>query len=102
MTRRILVIEDEPEIAQLTQLHLRELAGRVDTVGDGALGLQMAQSGRYDLVILDLMLPGLDGVEVCRRLRASDTYIPISDVDRTLIGTGSGARFGVGRGRLCH
>jgi DNA-binding response OmpR family regulator len=91
MTRRILVIEDQPEIAQLTQLHLRELVDRVDTVGDGASGLEMALSGRYDLIILDLMLPALDGLDVCRRLRASDTYIPIliltarsSELDRVL------------------
>ena len=91
MTRRILVIEDQPEIAQLAQLHLRELAERVDTVGNGSSGLEMALSGRYDLIILDLMLPGLDGLDVCRRLRASDTYVPIlmltarsSELDRVL------------------
>jgi len=70
--RRILVVEDDRDIAHLLTLHLGDLGYRVDVAGDGARGLARARAGRYDLVILDLMLPQLDGLELCRRLRAED------------------------------
>jgi len=77
MPKRILVVEDNRDLAQLLDLHLRDLSYRVDLAHDGNAGLSKATSGGYDLVILDLMLPGLDGLEICRRLRRAATYVPI-------------------------
>lgn len=72
--RTILVIEDDPDIAQLVQLHLRDTGYQVDVAQDGSAGLQQALGKSYDLVILDLMLPGVDGLEVCRKLRGTSKY----------------------------
>ncbi len=69
--RRVLVVEDDADIAHLLSLHLADLGCRVDVAADGATGLARARGGGYDLVILDLMLPQLDGLELCRRLRAA-------------------------------
>ena len=71
-SRRILVIEDARDIAQLVQMHLRDLNYHVDVAYDGGIGLEMALASRYDLIVLDLMLPGVDGLEICRRLRTHD------------------------------
>jgi DNA-binding response OmpR family regulator len=86
-----LVIEDNRDIAELVRLHLQDLSLRVDTAGDGLRGLEMAREGLYDLLILDLMLPGLDGLEICRQLRNGDYYLPIlmltarsTEMDRVL------------------
>ena len=73
-SRRILVIEDARDIAQLVQLHLRDMGHHVDVAHDGSSGLQRALSEHYDLIVLDLMLPGVDGLEICRRLRARPAY----------------------------
>jgi two-component system response regulator MprA len=70
MSARILVIEDEERIAQLLQRGLAYEGYHVDVALDGATGLSMARDNPPDLVILDWMLPGMDGLEVCRRLRA--------------------------------
>ncbi|NLB63138.1 MAG: response regulator transcription factor [Fibrobacter sp.] len=73
----ILIIEDEIAIAQ-GLVDLCEYKGyRGEFVQDGALGLQKALSGKYDLIILDLMLPGLDGFSVCNGIREKDREIPI-------------------------
>ena len=77
MSRRVLIIEDNHDIAELVRLHLHDFEAEVDIEYNGASGLAQACSQAYDLVILDLMLPGLDGLEVCRRLRESRAYIPI-------------------------
>ena len=69
MTKKILIIEDNRDLAQLLENHLRDLSFQVDVAFDGPTGLARASSDSYDLVILDLMLPGLDGMEICRRLR---------------------------------
>jgi DNA-binding response OmpR family regulator len=89
--RNVLVVEDDSDIAHLVRLHLKELHCGVDIVADGALGLAAAESKHYDLIILDLMLPGMDGLEVCRRLRAKTIYTPIlmltskqTELDRVL------------------
>jgi DNA-binding response OmpR family regulator len=91
MTRSVLVVEDHREIAELVGLHLRDLGCEVTLVFDGAVGLAEAEARRYDLVILDLMLPGLDGLEVCKRLRAKSIYTPLlmltsksAEIDRVL------------------
>lgn len=91
MSRRVLVVEDDRDIAHLLELHLRDLCSEVVQVFDGEAGLAEVQSQRFDLIILDLTLPGLDGLDVCRRLRAQKHYTPIlmltarsSEADRVL------------------
>jgi two-component system, OmpR family, alkaline phosphatase synthesis response regulator PhoP len=66
---RVLVVEDEPHIRDLIALHLKLEGLTVSAVGDGEEGLRLAKNEPYDLAILDLMLPGLDGVTVCRAIR---------------------------------
>ena len=75
--RNVLVIEDQPEIANLIRLHLQDLPCRVEIAADGITGLAAAEKKSFDLVVLDLMLPGIDGLEVCRRLRQRPVYTPI-------------------------
>jgi two-component system response regulator MprA len=76
MRERVLVIEDEERILQLLRRGLAYEGYRVETAPDGASGLSMARETPPDLVILDWMLPGIDGLEVCRRLRAAGN-VPI-------------------------
>jgi DNA-binding response OmpR family regulator len=75
--RNVLVIEDQPEIANLIRLHLQDLPCKVELAFDGPSGLAAVEKKFFDLVVLDLMLPGIDGLEVCRRLRARPVYTPI-------------------------
>ena len=91
MTRKVLVVEDNPDIAKLVSLHLKDLDCEVALAADGLRGLDEARARRYDLIILDLMLPGMDGLELCRRLRGETDYTPIlmltaksSEVDRVV------------------
>jgi len=77
MPDKILLVEDDRDIAELLDLHIQDLGYGLDHAADGALGLQMALSGDYRLVILDLMLPKLDGMEVCKRIRAKKESLPI-------------------------
>src|SRR5689334_19789895 len=67
---KILVIEDEANIVQIIRLYLEQAGYTVLSAGDGIAGLELHAREHPDLVILDLMLPGLDGMEVCRRIRA--------------------------------
>lgn len=67
---RVLVVEDDATIREVVRRYLERAGFEVDEVGDGHLALDRAATRRPDLVVLDLMLPGLDGMEVCRRLRA--------------------------------
>ena len=76
MTNRILVIEDEDRIRQFLQRGLTYENYRVDVAGDGPTGLALARENPPDVVVLDWMLPGMDGLEVCRRLRAAGS-VPI-------------------------
>src|SRR5262245_24711601 len=69
--RRILVIEDERTIAESVAARLRVEGFTVDLAYDGPSGVSKAEAGRPDLVVLDIMLPGFDGLEVCRRIQAS-------------------------------
>ena len=82
--RRILLVEDEETIAAVVRDYLVTAGFQVDTAGDGFTALALAGTRKPDLVILDRMLPGLDGVEVCRRLRQSMS-VPIIMV--TALGT---------------
>ena len=91
MSKKILIIEDNRDLAHLLESHLKDLAFQVDLSFDGIAGLTKADSNNYDLVILDLMLPGLDGIEICQRLRRKSSYVPIlmltaksSEMDRVV------------------
>src|SRR5262245_45301443 len=75
--RNVLVIEDQQDIARLISLHLQDLSCNVTLRYDGDSGLAEAGTKAYDLIVLDLMLPGVDGLEICRRLRARTIYTPI-------------------------
>lgn len=68
--KKILIIEDDPEIVKLLEIHLTDSIYETSNSMDGALGLQMALDNEYDLILLDLTLPSMDGVEVCKKLRA--------------------------------
>ena len=76
-SRRILVVEDDPDIGRLVALQLGELGCECRLVADGLLALEQALAGRWDLVILDVMLPRMDGLEICRRLRAAQSTTPV-------------------------
>ncbi len=73
----ILVVEDEKRLAALLRRVLTEERHAVDVAYDGLAGLDLANSGNYDLVILDLMLPGLDGLAISRRIREAGVDTPI-------------------------
>jgi DNA-binding response OmpR family regulator len=73
----ILVVEDDQRLARLLKRVLTEERHTVDLVHSGESGLDLGLSGGYDLVILDLMLPDLDGIQVCRRLRAESVSTPV-------------------------
>ena len=89
--RKILVVEDDPDISSLVELHLTDAGNEVELSGDGKAGLERALGKPFDLVILDIMLPGIDGLEICRRLRTEKPELPIlmltartTELDRVL------------------
>jgi DNA-binding response OmpR family regulator len=91
MCYRILIIEDDHDIADLVQLHLRDLHVEADIAHDGTTAWEKLRAGSFDLVVLDLALPDMDGLEICRRLRAQPHYTLIlmltgktSEFDRVL------------------
>jgi DNA-binding response OmpR family regulator len=77
MGHRILVIEDNCDMAELVAMHLRDAGATVDIALDGHAGLQQAREKCHDLIVLDLMLPGIDGLSLCRELRQQDNMTPI-------------------------
>jgi DNA-binding response OmpR family regulator len=91
MARSVLIVEDETDIAKLIQWHLEELSCTVRVAFSGGGGLCEAEAGCYDLIILDLMLPEIDGLEIARRLRRKSIRTPIlmltaksSEIDQML------------------
>jgi len=91
MPYKILVIEDNRDLARLLELHLSDLSYGVDLAFDGEAGWNLISQNSYDLIILDLMLPGIDGLEICRRLRSQPAYTAIlmltskaAELDRVL------------------
>jgi DNA-binding response OmpR family regulator len=91
MKRSILVVEDEKDLARLLEIHLRDMGAEIVVARDGVAGLEAALSRSWDLIILDIMLPGPDGLELCRRIRQRPEYIPVlmltargSELDRVL------------------
>ena len=96
MSKRILIVEDEESIADLEKDYLELSSFEVEVANDGETGLDRGLNGEFDLIILDLMLPGLDGFEICRRIR-DEKNIPIlmvsakkDDIDK-IRGLGLGA-----------
>jgi DNA-binding response OmpR family regulator len=77
MEKKILVIDDEPQLARLVEMHLTDAGFRVTLAANGSDGLVSAERDRFDLVVLDLMLPDMDGLDVCRELRTRQDYTPI-------------------------
>jgi len=89
--KRILVVEDDPDISHLLEINLKDIAFKVDVVNNGVDGLNRASNHDYQLIVLDLMLPGMDGLELCRHLRSQSVNIPVlmltarsSELDRVL------------------
>ena len=94
---RILVVEDEAKVASFIRRALEEESYAVDVCADGAKGLDLARAGCYDLVILDLMLPGLPGLDVLKALRKEQVTVPVliltarSELDQKVKGLDAGA-----------
>lgn len=77
MSTRVLVVEDEPAIAMALRDDLELESYEVDVAHDGDEGLSLALSGNYDIILLDVMLPGRSGFDICRQLRAREMTLPI-------------------------
>ena len=75
--KNVLVIEDDLNIVDLLEIHLKDLNFNLEKCYHGEEGLAKARAGAFDLIILDIMLPGLDGLEICRRLRTDGIQTPI-------------------------
>ena len=91
MTRTVLIIEDNPGIGELVRMQVSDLGMKAVLMDRGDTGLERFREGGIDLVILDLMLPGLDGLAVCREIRACPGYVPVlmltaksTELDRVL------------------
>ncbi|UII22225.1 response regulator transcription factor [Fulvivirga ligni] len=95
--KKVLLIEDDVHIKELLEIHLKDLQCQLSMATNGAVGYNMALNESFDLIVLDLMLPGKDGLEICRDLRANDVVTPIlmltarsEEVDK-IIGLETGA-----------
>src|SRR3990167_6777475 len=75
--KRVLIVEDDIHIAELMRLHLQDEGYVIEQAADGNAGAQLLERERWDAIVLDLMLPGIDGLEICRRARAMARYTPI-------------------------
>jgi DNA-binding response OmpR family regulator len=91
MQRRILIVEDDPDIAQLVAFNLRDAGNDVTVERTGEAGLSRAETESFDMAILDVMLPGMSGLDLCQRLRSESKYLPVlmltarsSEIDRVL------------------
>jgi two-component system, OmpR family, copper resistance phosphate regulon response regulator CusR len=95
--RNILIVEDEQKIADTLKLGLTENGYHVDVAYDGTIGLKLFEAYPYNLVVLDINLPGINGYELCRRMRAKNAHVPVilltalSSLDDKIEGYDSGA-----------
>ena len=74
---RMLIVEDDRRLAELVATRLRDLGHEVETAADGDRGYQLAATGRFDLAVLDVMLPGRDGLSLLRDLRSNGSTMPV-------------------------
>ncbi|EAZ80840.2 alkaline phosphatase synthesis transcriptional regulatory protein PhoP [Algoriphagus machipongonensis] len=95
--KKVLVVEDDPNISHLIQIHLNDLGYQIQVCNHGREGFEIANSNPFDLIILDIMLPEMDGIAICQKLRALDNFTPIlmitaksEEIDK-VIGLESGA-----------
>ncbi|MDN3203242.1 response regulator transcription factor [Algoriphagus sediminis] len=95
--KKVLVIEDDPDISELVRIHLSDLDYQVKVKNNGREGFETANTQDFELIVMDIMLPEMDGVAICQRLRALDNYTPIlmltaksEEIDK-IIGLESGA-----------
>ncbi len=97
MATKLLIVEDEKKIARFLELELKHEGYEIITAHDGRTGLEMAENEAPDLILLDLMLPVMSGIEVCRRIRQSKNRVPIimltakDDVTDKVMGLDMGA-----------
>ncbi len=89
--KRVLIVEDDPDIADLIKLQLMDLDCDVDISHDGLEGFDLFKTQQFALVILDIMLPGMDGLDICKAIRATQSSVPIlmltaksTELDRVL------------------
>lgn len=89
--KKVLVVEDDPNIVELLDIHLNDLECTLEKAYEGKTGLHKALTHKYDLIILDVMLPGMDGMEICRRIRGKEIQTPVmmltarsEEIDRVL------------------
>ena len=75
--KNVLIIEDDKEISDLLEIHLKDIDCRITKEYNGLTGLNKVKFENYDLVVLDIMLPGMDGLEVCKEIRKSQILTPI-------------------------
>ena len=95
--KKVLIVEDDPNISQLIQIHLKDLGYEIKVKNNGREGFESANANSFDLIILDIMLPEMDGIAICQRLRALDNFTSIlmitaksEEIDK-VIGLESGA-----------
>ena len=100
--KKILVVEDEPGIALGLEDDLKMEGYDVEVIGDGVEASRRAKESPFDLIVLDVMLPGKDGFEVCRDLRRNGLRLAHSDADRQGAGRRKSDGPGTGRRRLPH
>jgi two-component system alkaline phosphatase synthesis response regulator PhoP len=75
--KNVLVVEDDKSISDLVEIHLKDLNCNVAKAFDGKEGLELASGHNYDLIVLDIMLPNVDGLEICKEVRKKEDYTPI-------------------------
>jgi len=75
--KRVLIVEDDAHIAELLRMHLHDEGYAVTHAADGHAGMRELERGQWDALVLDLMLPGVDGLEICRKARSMTRYTPI-------------------------
>ena len=75
--KKILIIEDDISIVELVEIHLKDIYCELTKAHVGNEGLLLATKNKYDMIILDVMLPGMDGIEICKRLRANKIFTPL-------------------------
>lgn len=75
--KKVLVVEDDISISELLEIHLRDMDLEVEITGDGIDGQNKALNGNFDLIVLDIMLPNINGFDICKEIRKSELYTPV-------------------------